>query len=193
MDRIFEPFFTTKAEGEGTGLGLSTIYGIIKQNEGFINVYSEPGMGSTFKLYFPRHEGAVDVATAASGEKESIGTETILVVEDERQILSLCRLMLEALHYTVLTAGTAGEALSICENHTGEIHLLLTDVVMPGMSGKALQERIASLRPGIRTLFMSGYTANVIAHHGIIAEGIHFLQKPFSRKELSSKIREVLE
>ncbi len=191
---LFEPFFTTKGVGRGTGLGLATVYGIVKQNNGFINVYSEPGKGTTFKIYFARHEG-----DAAAHPKEDTDRppgsrgETVLVVEDEAPILNMSRTMLRRLGYTVLTAGTAEEATSLVKAYDGEIHLLITDVVMPEMNGRDLAERLRALRPGLKALFMSGYTANAIAHHGVLEEGVQFIQKPFSVKELAVKVREALE
>ncbi|MCW7755230.1 GAF domain-containing protein [Desulfobotulus sp. H1] len=189
---IFEPFFTTKKEGQGTGLGLATIYGIIKQNNGFIHVYSEPEMGSTFRIYFPREdkmnaEKKPSPATAAAGERK-----TILLVEDEISMLNLCTRMLKSLGYQVLSAGTPREALSCSGSFPGRIDLVVSDVVMPDMNGRELATLLEQERPDLKVLFMSGYTANVIAHHGILKEGIHFLQKPFSRQELNAKIQEIL-
>ncbi|MBU1233265.1 MAG: PocR ligand-binding domain-containing protein [Proteobacteria bacterium] len=195
LDNIFEPFFTTKGIGEGTGLGLATVYGVVKQNNGFINVYSEPGHGSTFKIYLPRH--------AAKGEdtrKEGLVTpdaqghdETILLVEDDPSILRMTRLMLENLGYRVLAASTPSEAISLARKHAGETHLLLTDVVMPEMNGRDLAQELISLYPGLRSLFMSGYTGNVIAHHGVLGNGVNFIQKPFLKQALAAKVREVLD
>lgn len=192
-DHIFEPFFTTKPLGQGTGLGLATVYGIVKQNGGFINVYSEPDKGTTFHLYLSRHVGAADKVRKQCPEEISYGHgETILVVEDEVSILNLLREMLEGLGYAVLTAGRPGDALQLAEERAGKIHLLITDVVMPEMNGKELAERLRGLYPALKCLFMSGYTANVIAHHGILDEGVHFIQKPASIKDLASKVRETL-
>jgi len=194
MDKIFEPFFTTKGVGQGTGLGLATVYGIVTQNNGFINVYSEPGQGSTFKIYLPRH-GAT---TGQMGGRErpaapdAQGDETILVVEDDASILVITRLMLEKLGYRVLTASTPGEAIRLAREHAGEIHLLLTDVIMPEMNGRDLAQELVSLYPGLKSLFMSGYTGNVIAHRGILGDGINFIQKPFLKKTLAAKVREAL-
>ncbi|MBU1340520.1 MAG: PAS domain S-box protein [Proteobacteria bacterium] len=194
VDQIFEPFFTTKKTGQGTGLGLATVYGIMKQNNGFINVYSEPGHGTTFHLYFPRHAGNIDVIRKKKTTKALQGQgETILVVEDEISILNLTQKILEGLGYIVLTAGTPGEAIRIAKEKTNEIHMLITDVVMPEMNGRDLAERLQFLCTNLKCLFMSGYTANVIAHHGILDEGVHFIQKPVSRDELAAKVRELLE
>jgi CheY-like chemotaxis protein len=193
LDKIFEPFFTTKEAGKGTGLGLATVYGIVKQNDGFIYAYSEPGHGSTFKIYLPRH-------TAKPKPRQKInpavpdpqGHETILLVEDEIALLETTKLILEKLGYRVLPASTPDKALSLAGEHDREIHLLITDMVMPGMNGRDLAKKLVSSYPEIRSLFMSGYTSNVIAHHGVLDDGIHFIQKPFSKHALASKVREVL-
>ncbi|MBN1830155.1 MAG: response regulator [Deltaproteobacteria bacterium] len=190
---LFEPFFTTKSVGKGTGLGLATVFGIVKQNDGFINVYSEPGQGTTFKIYLPRHKAEpAGALMETSAETPPGGRETVLIVEDEMAILDLCKRIIEQLGYTVLTAKTPGEAIRLVEEHTGDIHLLITDVVMPEMNGRELAERLASIKPGLKCLYMSGYTANVIAHRGMLAEGVYFIQKPFSMKDLAAKAREVL-
>jgi two-component system cell cycle sensor histidine kinase/response regulator CckA len=191
--KLFEPFFTTKAVGEGTGLGLATVYGIVKQNNGFINVYSEPGQGTTFKIYLPRHAAKAE-QTLKTGAAEPIdcGHETILLVEDEQAIRKMTAMMLTRQGYTVLQAGTPGEAIRLAEAHPGKINLLMTDVVMPEMNGRDLAKNILSLHPSIKRLFMSGYTANVIAHHGVLDEGVNFIQKPFSMQDLAAKLRQVL-
>ena len=191
--QIFEPFFTTKPVGEGTGLGLATVYGIVRQNHGFINVYSEPGKGTSFKIYLPRHATAAAAARvdAPSPPPRSHG-ETVLLVEDEPAILNVARRVLQRLGYTVLTAATPTEAVRLAETHAGMIHLLITDVVMPEMNGRDLASRLSSHCPGLECLFMSGYTANVIAHHGVLDEGTHFIQKPFSVEDLAAKVRAVL-
>ncbi|MBU1567098.1 MAG: response regulator [Proteobacteria bacterium] len=190
---LFEPFFTTKATGKGTGLGLATIYGIVKQNSGFINVYSEPGQGTSFKIYLPRHR--VKAAQAAKGDAAGSmarGNESILLVEDEPMILDLTTTMLELQGYKVLPAATPGEAIRLAREHAGEIHLLMTDVVMPEMNGRDLARNLLSLYPNLKRLFMSGYTANVIAHRGVLDEGVHFIQKPFSMNDLAAKIKEAM-
>ncbi len=193
LEHIFEPFYTTKKEGKGTGLGLSTVYGIVKQANGFINVYSEPEKGTTIRIYQPRVLDEAEAETPLSDREDLTGTETVLVVEDERQILELTKKILKKLGYTVLAAATPGEACVLAEKHDRPIDLLLTDVVMPNMNGKELQERIEQIKPGIRTLFMSGYTANVIVHRGVLPKGTQFIPKPFNRAALGRKIREVLD
>ncbi len=193
LSHIYEPFFTTKEMGVGTGLGLATIYGIVRQNEGFINVFSEPGHGTTFKIYLPRHSHASErppekgVTPAAAR-----GHETVLLVENEPAILKMTARMLEDQGYTVLAAGTPGEAVDYAREHAGDIHLLITDVVMPEMNGRDLAKNLLSLYPNLRRLFMSGYTVDVIAHRGVLEEGVHFVQKPFSVKDLAEKVREAL-
>jgi PAS domain S-box-containing protein len=191
---IFEPFFTTKELGKGTGLGLPTVYGIVKQNNGFINVYSEPGGGATFHIYLPRHVGE---EAPREEPRDSIalttGTETILLVEDDGSLLSLATQLLVQLGYTVLPADAPALALELARSHADPIDLLMTDVVMPGMNGRDLWRQLSVLRPGLKCLFMSGYTANVIAHRGVLEDDVHFLQKPFSREALAVKLREVLE
>ena len=194
VENIFEPFFTTKKSGKGTGLGLSTVYGIVKQNDGFINVYSELHTGTTFKIYLPRHVGeAGEIPAHAPTQKAATGHETILVVEDEATILSMVTLMLQALGYTVIPAETPGKAIELAETHSGHIDLLLTDVVMPEMNGRDLAGKIMHHHPDAACLFMSGYTANVIAHRGVLDEGVQFIQKPFSLQDLATKLRELLD
>ncbi len=191
--KIFEPFFTTKEPGKGTGLGLSTVYGIVRQNKGFVNVYSEIGLGTTFKIYLPRYIGKLEASLSAVSDKSDVGGhETILLVEDEPTILNLTRLMLEKLGYCVLTAETPGKAIALAENHSGEIHLLITDVVMPEMNGRDLARDLLKLYPEMKRLFMSGYTADVIAHQGVLDRGVGFLHKPFNREQLGRKVRQAL-
>ncbi|MFP3912452.1 MAG: PAS domain S-box protein [Desulfobacteraceae bacterium] len=194
MDHLFDPFFTTKEVGRGTGLGLATVYGMVKQNHGFIYVYSEPGQGTTVKIYLPRHEGKRAEMSAAAVKKEVPGgNETILVAEDEEVLLQTCKHVLERQGYTVLAARKPGEALALAEQHPGEIHMLLTDVVMPEMNGRELAERLQALRPTTKCLFMSGYTADVVARHGVLDRGVEFIEKPFSFTELAGKVRDVLD
>jgi CheY-like chemotaxis protein/two-component sensor histidine kinase len=192
--QIFEPFFTTKERGKGTGLGLSTVYGIIKQTGGFIWVYSEPGQGTTFKIYLPRIGESDSRVEPRRAQKEAlVGTETILLVEDEQSLRALTGRILGQCGYSVLTATDAPEALVLSERHEGPIHLMVTDVVMPQMSGTELAERLAPLRPEMKVLYVSGYTQNGIVHHGVLNPDAFFLQKPFDRKSLTRKIREVLD
>jgi CheY-like chemotaxis protein len=192
LAHLFEPFFTTKEMGKGTGLGLATVYGIVKQNKGFINVYSEPGQGTTFKIYLPRHGVGSEPAREETVNHAAMGSETILVVEDEPLILEIATTMLESLGYTVLAASGPADAIRIAREHGGAIQLLMTDVVMPEMNGRLLANHLRAQLPGLRCLFMSGYTANVIAHHGVLDEGVHFIQKPFALHALAAKIREAL-
>ena len=194
LKNLFEPFFTTKGIGKGTGLGLATIYGIVKQNNGFINVYSEPGQGSIFKIYLPRVVAPEDIGRAVPEKKAAVGgTETILLVEDEPAILNMTRIMLERKGYFILSAATPTKAIDMANAHADKIHLLMTDVVMPEMNGRNLSGKITDLYPDIRLLFMSGYTANVIAHQGVLDDGVAFIQKPFSMADLAEKVREVLD
>ena len=194
-EQLFDPYFTTKEVGKGTGLGLPTVYGIVKQNNGFINVYSEPGEGTTFKLSFPSREETKPSLYSAKKTTGQIptGTETVLVVEDEKTILQMSKQMLERLGYTVETAGSPAEALQISNEYDGTIHLLVTDVVMPEMNGRDLSGQMVKSHPGLKTLYMSGYTADVIAHHGVLDEGLQFIQKPFSLRDLALKVREVID
>jgi PAS domain S-box-containing protein len=191
--RIFEPFFTTKLAGKGTGLGLSTVYGIVKQSGGNIWVYSEAGRGTTFKVYLPRvDEGAQEYKRNAETVEDLQGTGTILLAEDEEMVRTLARQVLEMYGYQVLEAANGGAALLICERHKEGIHLLVTDVVMPEMSGPELADRLAQLRPKMKVLFMSGYTDDTIVHQGVLDEGTPFIQKPFAPDDLARKVKEVL-
>jgi PAS domain S-box-containing protein len=194
LGQIFEPFFTTKGVGQGTGLGLAMVYGVVEQNHGFIKVYSAPGEGTAFRIYLPRHVGEA-APTGQEGPEESVsrGNETVLLVEDEPAMLKLGALMLKRLGYEVLGAGLPGAAIELAEAYNGAIHLVITDVVMPGMNGRDLARRLQSVHPGITCLFMSGYTADVIARHGVLDQGVHFIQKPFSAKDLAAKVREAIE
>jgi len=192
-DKIFEPFFTTKKLGKGTGLGLATVYGIVKQNEGFINVYSEPGRGTTFKVYLPQHLSGKAVVAAEEDAELPLGHgEVILLVEDETHILKLGKRVLEGLGYRVLAAGKPSKALALSEKNKTRLDLLLTDVIMPEMNGRELSERMQHICPGLKTLYMSGYTANVIAHRGVLEKGVCFMPKPFSRKDIAVHVRQAL-
>jgi len=191
--KIFEPFFTTKEKGKGTGLGLSTVYGIVKQSKGNIWVYSEPGKGSTFKIYLPRVEETVRIVEEPEEVAESLqGSETILLVEDEKMVRDIALKILRNYGYTVLCAGDGEEALHICRHHQEPVQLMLTDVVMPGMSGRELAKRLEELHPEMKVLFMSGYTDNAIVHNGLLDKGIAFIPKPFTPVDLARKVREVL-
>jgi PAS domain S-box-containing protein len=192
---LFEPFFTTKAPGQGTGLGLATVFGIVKQNGGLINVYSELGHGTTFKIYLPRVPGPGPVPQdLISDQQERLrGTETILLVEDEISVLGLAKRILEQHGYKVLSASTPAAARAAAAAHPGTIDLLITDVIMPETNGKELLRQMLENRPGLKCLFMSGYTADVIAHRGVLEEGLNFVQKPFSIQSLTRKVREVLD
>ncbi|KAF1079202.1 MAG: Sensory box histidine kinase/response regulator [Candidatus Rifleibacterium amylolyticum] len=193
LNQIFEPFFTTKGVGIGTGLGLSTVYGIVKQNNGFINVYSEPGKGTTFRIYFPRFDGKSVESFLVAKDKAPIGLgETLLVVEDEASILKLIAKILTPLNYHVLQANSPSEAIRLAEEYDGRISLLIADVVMPEVNGLQLYKRLKTMIPGLKCLFMSGYTANAIAHRNMLDDGVNFLPKPFSKIDLTVKVRAAL-
>jgi signal transduction histidine kinase len=193
-ERIFEPFFTTKEKGKGTGLGLSTVYGIVKQSGGSIWAYSEPGVGTVFKVYLPRVDEPLEEERERKKREElPRGGETVLVAEDEEDVRSLVVQILKRQGYKVLEAVNGGEALITCEKHKGKIHLLVTDVVMPGMSGRELTERLLVLHPEMKVLYMSGYTDDTVVRYGVLVGEINFMQKPFSVDTLTKKVREVLE
>jgi CheY-like chemotaxis protein len=196
MDRetqshIFEPFFTTKELGKGTGLGLSTVYGVVKQSGGYISVYSEVGQGTTFKIYLPRIEKPLAAAPAAQ-PVDVRGWETVLLVEDAAALRELGRELLEATGYKVLDAANSFDAIRVADDYQDTIHLLMTDVVMPGMDGRKLAEHMIKNFPGIKVLYMSGYTDDAIMHHGVLEPGLTLLQKPFTRDTFTRKVREVL-
>jgi nitrogen-specific signal transduction histidine kinase/CheY-like chemotaxis protein len=194
LAHIFEPFYTTKEPGKGTGLGLSTVYGVVKASGGYVWVYSELGQGTTFKIYLPRVD---QPAQPLSGENRPSGiqrgTETILLVEDDPQLNQLASSVLAHCGYRVLTAANPEEGLAVCRNHPHEIHLLVTDVVMPKMNGRQLAEEVARIRPSVKLLYVSGYTSNAIVHYGVLDAGLWFLPKPFSLAALVAKVREVLD
>jgi CheY-like chemotaxis protein len=191
---IFEPFFTTKERGKGTGLGLSTVYGIVKQSEGYVWLESEPGRGTTFKVYLPRVDAAVETTAPGLARTASLGgAETILVVEDQEPVRRLTRKILETQGYAVLAAADGPEALQMAERHAGTIHILVTDVVMPGMSGREVGRRLAAGRPEMRVLYLSGYADDSIVRHGVLEPGLAFLQKPFTPETLTRRVREVLD
>ena len=194
MEHLFDPFFTTKEVGQGTGLGLATVHGIVKQNKGVIQVESAPGEGAKFRIYLPRFAGeAVRTREEEPGARPPEGTETILLAEDDDSVLEVCKNILAKQGYSVLAARTPTEALSLANEYPGDIHLLITDVVMPEMGGGELLERLQTARPMMKSLFMSGYTADFITSRGVLPEGMAFLQKPFSTKALSDKVREVID
>ena len=191
--RVFEPFFTTKPKGKGTGLGLATVYGIVKQSGGYVWAYSEPGHGATFKVYLPRvHEPAASARTTAVAKASLRGSETILLCEDQEEVRNLTQRILQAQGYDTLVAGSGEEALLIADAWPQPIHLLLTDVVMPGMSGRELALRLAPGHATMKVLYLSGYTDDSIVRHGVLEPGVAFLQKPFTAELLARKIREVL-
>jgi len=188
LEHLFDPLLSAKGAGEGSGLGLSTVYSIVRQNKGFITISSEPGKGATFKIHLPRYLGDADALQKAPCPNN----ETVLLVEDEPALLKMAARMLESLGYRVLTAGTPIEALELAEKHAFKIQLLLTDVVMPGMNGWDLVNNLLAFYPDVKYLFMSGHTANIIGHYGVLEEGVNFIQKPFSLRDLAQKVREAL-
>lgn len=195
MEKLFEPFFTTKGLGKGTGLGLATVYGIVKQNQGMIDVRSEPDQGTIFYIYLPAYKD--EKMQVASGEMAAPqlprGSETVLLVEDEAVILKMTTLMLEMLGYTVLTADAPGKALDLARGYAGGIHLLLTDVIMPTMDGQELARQMRDLSPDIKCIFMSGYMEDIMSQRGVLKEGVQFLAKPFSLQSIAEKVRQTLD
>ncbi len=193
LSHIFEPFFTTKDVGKGTGLGLATVYGIVRQNNGFINVYSEPGRGTTFRIYLPLYEDVLDPTSITLENSARGGKETILLIEDELMIKEMTSRMISRMGYTVMSADNPANAIDLIGDLDCNIDLLLTDVIMPGMNGCKLAEQLLTKQPDMKCLFMSGYPANVISKQGVLEEGVHFIQKPFSKNDLATKIRAVLD
>jgi CheY-like chemotaxis protein len=195
VSRVFEPFFTTKEKGRGTGLGLSTVYGVVKQSNGHIQVYSERGIGTTIKVYLPAAEGPVDALARGPSESTDriVRGETLLLIEDEPLVRELAYEILTGQGYQVLDAGSGAEALRICESHPEPIQLVVTDVIMPGMNGREVYERMAQLRPGLKVLYMSGYTQSAIVHRGVLEPGTAFVQKPFTIPGFLDRVRETLD
>jgi CheY-like chemotaxis protein len=192
-ERLFEPFFTSKGQGKGTGLGLATVYGIVKQHGGNIWVYSEPGRGAAFKIYLPRITEAVTGTQVFTIPKSAGGRETILIVEDEPSVIAIAQRILSARGYTVLTAGSADEAERLFTEPMKPFDLLLTDVVLPGLNGRKLFEHLREKTPDLKVLYMSGYTDNAIVHQGVLDDGTAFMQKPFTAETLARKVRLVLD
>jgi CheY-like chemotaxis protein len=193
LQHVFEPFFTTKEQGKGTGLGLATVYGIVEQSGGWVDVESEPGRGTRFRIYLPCVDGARVAETSDAEALASGGSETVLVVEDEPMVRSLARRTLADRGYRVLEAEDGESALRLSRRHAGPIHLLLSDVVMPGMSGAELVERFARLRPEAAPLFMSGYTDEALGHHGVLDDDVAFVAKPFTPDTLAARVRAALD
>jgi CheY-like chemotaxis protein len=191
--QIFEPFFTTKDVGKGTGLGLSTVYGIVRQSGGWVNVWSQVDVGTSFNVYLPRIDGHPLPGQIAASRPAQGGAETILLVEDQDAVRSYTKAALREYGYQIIDAASAESALVVAKEHSGHIHLLLTDVVLPGMNGKELSERLKASHPWVKVLFASGYTADVIARHGVLHEGTAYIPKPYSPASLAIKVREVLE
>jgi CheY-like chemotaxis protein len=194
LAHVFEPFFTTKGLGKGTGLGLATVYGAVTQNRGFVAVSSVVGEGSSFEIHLPRHIGAAEpVWTDRATGQSLLGGETILLVEDEPSLLKVAVKILEAQGYSVLKAAGPSDALRVASAHASQIHLIVTDVIMPGMNGRDLVTTLAAIRPDLKHLYISGYTADIVTRQGVLDEGLNFLQKPFTRADLVAKVREVLD
>ena len=192
LPHIFEPFYTTKIIGEGTGMGLATVYGIVKQNNGFINVYSEPGEGTTFKIYFPRWTESEEKEEILPAKSVVSKTGTILLVEDDEMVMETIKRILEVIGHKVIVFSSPNKALAFCKEEKIEIHILLTDLVMPEMSGKDLMDAIETIKPDIQTIFMSGYTADIVAHRGVLEKNVNLINKPFTKDQLADKVQEVL-
>jgi CheY-like chemotaxis protein len=192
-ERIFEPFFTTKGPARGTGLGLSTVYGIVEQSAGSIGVHSEPGVGTTFTIYFPRVEAPAAAANVLRAAEAARGAETVLIVEDEDGVRTLATRILQSAGYTVLVASSGADALRLLADHQGPVDLLLTDVVLPHMSGRDLAHRLDTVKPGVKVLYTSGYTDDAILRHGVLDAETNFIAKPYTRAELTRKVRDVLD
>jgi two-component system, cell cycle sensor histidine kinase and response regulator CckA len=194
LEKVFEPFYTTKEIGKGTGLGLSTVYGIVKQNSGYITIHSQPGLGTTVEIYFPKLSDQSKVEPAKAEDRGMpTGSETVLLVEDQEQLLNITKNILTRLGYSVLEAISPQQAIELAENHNGEIQLLLTDIIMPQMQGTQLAEQLQRRRKDMRVLYMSGYTAETIDRHGLFDKGSHFIEKPFLAQKLAEKLREILD
>jgi len=193
IEQIFEPFFTTKEMGKGTGLGLATVYGIVKQSEGHIFVYSEEGLGTTFKIYLPRVEEEAYIRHLPRTDDHGGGTESVLIVEDEASLRGMAKRILEEAGYRVQAVANGADALQALGQNADEVHLILTDVVMPGIGGRELAEMATQLRPGLKVVYMTGYTDDALARHGVLADSAHVITKPFTADELTRKIREVLD
>jgi len=194
QELVFEPFFTTKGPGKGTGLGLTTVHGIVRQTNGFLRVSSRPGHGSTFAIYLPSAEPRQQVASHSLDRSPELALKkTVLMAEDESAVRNVAQMMLHRMGYDVLTASNADEALSVAASHTGQIDLLLTDVIMPGMNGRQLAERLTAARPGLRVLYMSGYTDDSLVQHVVLRSDATYLQKPFDAETLARKVRQALD
>jgi CheY-like chemotaxis protein len=191
---IFEPFYTTKGLAQGSGLGLATVYGIVKQSRGWIEIYTEPGKGTTFKIYLPRMNTTIEINADLEHRRAILGgSETVLVVEDQDDVRGLASRVLQAHGYYVLEAANGATALALAERHPGPIDLLLTDVVLPGMNGRKLAERLSKRRPAVKVLYTSGYPYDVIAHRGVLNREMAYLAKPYTPDGLAARVHEVLE
>ncbi len=192
LSHIFEPFYTTKKEGKGAGMGLATVYGIVRQNNGFIDVHSEPGNGTTFKIYFPRWTGEEENTEISAAKSDIFKTGTILLVEDDKMVRKVAEGLLNSMGHTVIAASSPDQAIAYCKNKNRNIHILLTDIVMPGMNGKELSDAVKRIRPGIKTIFMSGYPADIVTDRGVLEEKTSFINKPVTRDDLLRTVQELL-